>query len=78
MTKLNSKVRRESWAIHRGRAILVELRPPDLIVFRLKGTRREYPFSIQGAFNRAVQIEALAEMRERKDARAARRKERGS
>ena len=78
MTKLTSKVRRESWAIHRGRAILVELRPPDLIVFRLKGTRREYPLSIPGAFTRAVQIEALAEMRERKAARIARRKERGS
>ena len=81
MTKLTSKVRRESWAMHRAggktRAILVELRPPDLIVFRLKGTRREYPLSIPGAFDRAVKIEALAEMKERKARRLERKKARG-
>jgi len=70
---LTRKVKRETYAHHRGRAILAELRPPDLIVFRLKGTRREYPLSIQGAFTRAVQIEALAEMNRRKAARQARK-----
>lgn len=73
MTMLTKKLKRESYAQYRGRAIMVELRPPDLIVFRLKKTRREYPLSISGAFHRAVEIEALAEMLKRKAARAARR-----
>jgi len=77
MTSLTKSVRRESWSMHRGRAIMVELRPPGLIVFRLKGTRREYPLSIEGGFLQAVKIEAAAELKRRKDARAERRKAKG-
>lgn len=73
MTKLTKKVKRETYAQYRGRPILAELRPPDLIVFRLKGMRREYPLSIAGAFHRAVEIEALAEVLKRKAARQAKR-----
>jgi hypothetical protein len=73
MTKLTKKLKRESYATYRGRAIIVELRPPDLIVFRLKKTHREYPLTIAGAFNRAVQIEAFAEMNKKKADRKARR-----
>lgn len=73
MTMLTKKLKRETYAHYRGRPIMVELRPPDLIVFRLKKTQREYPLSIQGAFNRAVQIEALAEMNRRKEARKAKK-----
>ena len=70
---LTKKIKRETYAQYRGRAIIVELRPPDLIVFRLKKTHREYPLSIQGAFYRAVEIEAMAEVLKRKAARAAKR-----
>lgn len=77
MTHLTKEVRRVSYALIRRREIIVTMRPPDLLTFRLKGTRTTYPLSIIGAFNLAVKVEALAlikcKMEERKASRAARK-----
>ncbi|HEX5426615.1 MAG TPA: hypothetical protein VFW94_23965 [Candidatus Acidoferrales bacterium] len=46
------------WERRRNRAIIIELKP-DFMVFRIKGTRREYPLSYTGALNKAIANEAL-------------------
>jgi hypothetical protein len=77
MTKLTKEVTRVTNTLHRGREIIVSIRPPDMLEFRLKGTQHRYPLSIVGAFNQAMRIEALTLMKkqqlERKARRAARR-----
>ena len=73
MTKLTKRVTRETLATYRSRAIIVTLRPPDLLVFRIKKTRREYPLSIPAAFMLAAKCEAIAEMKQKKAERKAKR-----
>lgn len=73
MTKLTKEVRRVSYALHRGREIIVAMRPPDLLTFRLKGTRKSYPLSVIGAFNLACKVEAFAAMKQKAEARKAKR-----
>ena len=73
MTKLTKEVRRITYALHRGREIVVAMRPPDLLTFRLKGTRKEYPLSVVGAFNLAAKVEANHMMKCKAEARKARK-----
>jgi hypothetical protein len=76
MTKLDKEVRRLTHTLHRGRQVIVAMRPPDMLTFRLKGTRHVYPLSIIGAFNMAMKVEAIALFKKQKDAREAKRKAR--
>jgi hypothetical protein len=71
--KSSGIVRRETGTEYRGRAIMVEMRPPALLVFRLKGTRREYTISAVTAFELAVKIAATADAKRQRDERKARK-----
>ena len=73
MTKLVKSVTRETRAVVSGRPVVVELRPPDMIVLKLKGTRKRLVLSVLGAFHTAAKIEALAIMREKAAERKARK-----
>jgi len=76
MTKLTKEVCRVTHTLHRGREIIVAMKPPDMLTFRLKGMRHVYPLSIVGAFNQAMRIEALALMKKQQADRKARREAR--
>jgi len=72
-TKLNKPVVRVTHALHRGRAIVVELCPPDLFKFRLKGLHASYPLDVVSAFDLAMKVEANRLMAEKKKAREMRK-----
>jgi len=76
MTKLTKEVRRLTNTLHRGREIIVAMRPPDMLTFRLKGTRHVYAVSILGAFNWAMKVEAVALLKQKQAERKAKRAER--
>ncbi len=76
MTKLTRGVTRVTHTLHRGREIIVSMRPPDMLAFRLKGTRHVYPLSVVGAFNQAMRVEALMLLRKQQLERKARREAR--
>ena len=78
MTNLTKEVRRLTHTMHRGRQVIVAMRPPDMLTFRLKGTRHVYAVSILGAFNWALKVEAMAALAKWKAERDARRKARRS
>jgi hypothetical protein len=67
MTLLNKKVRRETAATlsldrhSRGRFIIIELEPPDLISFRWKGTRRKYTANTARLMQWTIQAHVEAE-----------------
>lgn len=71
MTLLTSKLRRETNArldldrYTRGRPIIVELEPPDLISFKFKGTRKKYTVTIAGLMQHVIQAEIEAARRRR-------------
>lgn len=71
--KSSGIIRRETGAEYRRRAIMIEMRPPALLVLRLKGTRREYTISAVTAFELAVKIAATADAKRRRDERKARK-----
>lgn len=75
--KTTGVVRRETGAYYRGRAIIIELRPPAAIALRLKKSRKAYPLSVVTAYEHAVKIEAAAVLKRRKEERKARRAARG-
>jgi len=75
--KTTGIVKRETGAYYRGRAIMVELRPPATIALRLKKSRKAYPLNVVTAFEHAVKIEAAALLKRRQDERKARRVARG-
>ena len=77
MTNLTKEVRRLTHTMHRGRQVIVALRPPDMLTFRLKGTRHVYAVSILGAFNWAMKVEAMALLKKHAEERKARRAARG-
>lgn len=58
----------------RGRPLVVSLEAGDLIVFRPKGTRQRVLLSAFDAYNHAVRCAALAKVREKRAARAAKGK----
>lgn len=59
----------------RGRPLIVELRAGDLIVFRPKGTRQRHAASAFDLFAYVVRCRALTLAREKRETRAAKRKE---
>lgn len=71
--KSSGIIRRETGTEYRGRPIMVEMRPPALLVFRLKGTRREYSISAVTAFEHALKIAAAADVKRRLAERKARK-----
>lgn len=60
----------------RGLPLIVELRAGDLVCFRPKGTRQRYAASAFDVFGYVVRCQASALAREKREARAVRRKER--
>lgn len=80
MTTLTKQIRRETavqvrYGKHRGRQIVVVLEPPNNIAFRIKGTRQEFPISIEYCYEAAVKHWVLSQYVERmKDYRAGIRK----
>ena len=68
-------VKRVTASRHRGRPITVELHP-EILVFRLKGMKTRFSLSIVGAFEQAMRVEALAQIRKRKAERESRKKAR--
>ena len=73
MTGLNRKLRREIPRTldldrhSRGRLIIIELEPPDLVHFRWKGTRRRYTANVARLMQWTIQENV--ERREKKLAR---------
>ena len=82
MTKLNRPVRREtqatSWERSKIRPIIVSIEPPNLLGFRLKGTRRTYYLPIALCQQYALELFAANERRrklaERKAKKSPRRR----
>ncbi len=72
MTELSRKLRREIPRTldldkrSRGRFIIVELEPPDLITFRWKGTRRRYTATISRLMQWTIQATVEQERREKR------------
>jgi hypothetical protein len=64
MTKLTRPVRRLLGG--EGRALVVSLEPPGVLVFRESRTRRRYTLGLKALFVRAVMAEVEAERGSRK------------
>ena len=60
----------------KARAVVVSIEPPNLVGFRLKGTRRTYYLTADGLFLQALRVHVAAEKGERVKARELRRAER--
>jgi hypothetical protein len=79
MTKIqgNRIVRRETYdtRYERGkdRPIVVSIEAPNLLGFRLKGTRQTFYLTVEGCYMRAVQIKVAADKAEKAKARKLRR-----
>jgi hypothetical protein len=71
-TQLNRKLSRETAGFlsvdrgSRGRPIIIEIEPPDLIAFRWKGTRRRYTANAARLMQWTIQATIDAERRERR------------
>lgn len=76
-TKLNKPVVRVTHALYRGRPVIVELRPPDMFVFRLKGLHAKYPLTVAAALDLAFKVEANHLLSEKKKAREQKKLNRG-
>lgn len=57
----------------KARAVVVSIEPPNLVGFRLKGTRRTYYLTTDGLFLQALRVHVEAEKRERVKVRELRR-----
>lgn len=68
-------VKRELSAVYARRNIIVELQP-ELIIFRLKGTRRRYQVHAVTAFEHAARVEAARLSKQKRLDRDQRRKAR--
>ena len=71
--KSSGIIKRETGTQYRGRAIMVEMRPPSIIAVRLKGMRREYVVNAITVFELAVKIAAAGLARAKVEARKAKR-----
>ena len=77
MTKLTKNVTRETFGTRfdRGnRAVIVTLKPPNLVCFRLKGTRREYALPAETLYGTAMMCYIRAEQKEKAKAKKSRRR----
>ena len=65
MTKLNKIIKRESDATvfekSKHRNIIITLEPPNLLGFRLKGTRRKYYLTSESCYVLALKAELMAQ-----------------
>jgi len=82
MTKLTYRkekgpqvVKRELLSVYAGRAIMVEIQP-ELIVFRLKGTKTRYSLGVITALEHAIRLEAVRLAQQKKLDRDQKRKAR--
>jgi len=77
MTPICRPVRRESYGtvFDRGkrRPVIVSIESPNLLGFRLKGTRRIYHLTTEACFSMALKAALRAEAAEKKARRRARR-----
>lgn len=75
MTVLTKPVRRECpRTLERGRTIILELRPGDVLAFRAKGTRTTYTTTVAACFHLAARQYAAEQRKLKAEARKARRK----
>jgi hypothetical protein len=78
MTKITKPVRRETlgtvYEQGKHRPVIVSIEPPNVIGFRLKGTRRTYRLTTDALYLNAVQAHVAAEKREQMKARRANRR----
>jgi hypothetical protein len=69
MTKISRPTIRETYgtvfSAGKLRPVIVSIRPPNVIGFRLKGTRRTYYLTSDGLYVQAVRAELSAGKRER-------------
>ena len=72
-TILNKEVLRVTHALYRGRNIIVGIKPPDMLTFRLKGCHSKLSLSIAGAFDLAMKVEANHLMMQKKKEKEARK-----
>ena len=66
MTDLTKRVKRRTIKPHRGRRIVVTLHPGDVLGFREERTRKEFLFSVGGAYDYAVLLEVARRRAEKK------------
>jgi len=69
MTKVKKAVYRETaggiFSQGKKRPVIVSLEPPNVIGFRLKGTRRTYTLTAEGCFMQALKAHLAAEKKEK-------------
>lgn len=79
MTELTKKLSREIPRTldldrqSRGRFIVIEIEPPDLVSFRFKGTRRKYTATAARLMQWTIQAQVEQERREKARLRKSRR-----
>lgn len=66
MTKLTTPIRRESSAVDRGKPIIIQLEPPQLIRLKRKGDRDWYTVTVQTVYEYAALMEANNKLKARK------------
>lgn len=76
-TKLLNSVVRESFATIRGRKIIVEIKPPETIVLRLKGLHSKMSVSLLTVFDLALKIEANNLLMQKQKARQEKKMNKG-
>jgi len=74
MTKVRRIVKRETegdgvLSAGKIRAVIVSVEPPNLLGFRLKGTRRTYYLTAEWGFMQAVQAAVREEKRQKRKSR---------
>lgn len=73
MTKLNKPISRETYdtlfEAGKNRPVIVSVEPPNLIGFRLKGTRRTYYLTAEKLYWLALQTELRAKAAEKRKAK---------
>lgn len=70
MTKLKKPVRRVAIGVVKDGnmtgPVVIELRPPNLLCFRIKGCKREYNLTVEVCYFMAVRAQALSEEKAKK------------
>lgn len=72
-TRLNKPVARVTEGTHRGRPLVVTLRPGDVISVRHLRTRAEYDVTIAMVYDLAVKLKVLDDKRQKLKERQARK-----
>lgn len=77
MTKISRPTKRETYGTvfsqGKHRPVIVSIQPPNVIGFRLKGTRRIYYLTSDGLYLRALQSQIAADKHEKAKERKARK-----